>query len=633
MYSNATWLERYRNRYQWAVRAYDRFVEELAPELLDSLQRGEKITVVVYGATQVGKTTLILDLLGLGTLTTDEVGTVLRGGQQLGKSATAMPIRYGRSQDDGWYIAGEGPLTAEAACERLGCFRREVEAGGIRDAEVLDIRIPGRLFPAREEQSLSLELNIIDIPGINSRNEDERRLVANLARRYVSVADLVLLVGRADSLGFLNETDLQIEALADWAAQPARFRIVLTFSFSPDSLYQQFMAGELTRDRVRDVMIAEMGTHDYSFPSEFHSNLFMLEMGDSMQALGRRNPEYCARIQQVTRDFREELLGNIALAAGPYARLYGAFQLDRVINARIERLQRQLQDQEAALVERSRSAVAELASYRPDLAEKGAAEIEQAADEIRTELAVLTGQLEQLGECRRRLQRVDCADQFGYVVGWGAERVSWLKEQMQEGEQYQRDACAKASGRMEAIGVVPEWCREDVPSLVYQREPLMEIESRLDGYHQDKYWFSSNFRSDRDSLQRAFDKAASEHGARLQSALEKALQTRELALQEESNQLLSKRLLMNTSLSRLLALETEREGVRAMHDHELQRMKGSRELVSHFESRLNAAFVQELRATREAARNHPDVTQRLYGLLHARMLLSEVERMYQGRRF
>ncbi len=55
MSSNATWLERYHNRYQWAVRAYDQFVRELAPELLGSLQRSEKITVVVYGATQVGR--------------------------------------------------------------------------------------------------------------------------------------------------------------------------------------------------------------------------------------------------------------------------------------------------------------------------------------------------------------------------------------------------------------------------------------------------------------------------------------------------------------------------------------------------------------------------------------------------
>lgn len=633
MYSSATWLERYRNRYQWAVRAYDQFVRELAPELLDSLQRSDKITVVVYGATQVGKTTLILDLLGLNTLTSDEVAMVLRGGQQLGKSATAMPIRYGRSLDDHWHIATEGPMTAEQACERLGRFRREVESGGIREAEVLDIRIPARLFPADDDKALSLELNIIDIPGINSRNEDERRLVANLARRYVSVADLVLLVGRADSLGFLNETDLQIEALADWAAQPARFRIVLTFSFSPDSLYQQFMVGELTCERVRDVLIAEMQTHDYHFPPEFRSNLFTLELGDSVRALQRNNPQYCERIVQITQRFKEELLDNISQSASPYARLYSAFQLDRVINARIERLQQLLQEQEAELLVRKSRAVAQLAEYRPGLANGQASDIESAVENVRKELVALKGKLEQLQACRQRLQVFNCAHVFEYQVGSGTERVSWLQERLQEGEQYQRDVCQRPLDWLEAAGVIPEWCSEDVPVLEYWRVPLMDIEKCLDSYIFDKYWLSSSFDSDCDKLQRALDQVANELGARLKSALEKTLLACKEGLQEENNQLLSQRLLMETSLTRLQWLEQEGDELRERHDHELERMEHSRELASHFESRLNAAFVQELRTTREAARNHPDATQRFYELLYARMLCSEIDRMYQGKRF
>lgn len=633
MYSSATWLERYRNRYQWAVRAYDQFVRELAPELLDSLQRSDKITVVVYGATQVGKTTLILDLLGLNTLTSDEVAMVLRGGQQLGKSATAMPIRYGRSLDDHWHIATEGPMTAEQACERLGRFRREVESGGIREAEVLDIRIPARLFPADDDKALSLELNIIDIPGINSRNEDERRLVANLARRYVSVADLVLLVGRADSLGFLNETDLQIEALADWAAQPSRFRIVLTFSFSPDSLYQQFMVGELTCERVRDALIAEMQTHDYHFPPEFRSNLFTLELGDSVRALQRNNPQYCERIVQITQRFKEELLDNISQSASPYARLYSAFQLDRVINARIERLQQLLQEQEAELLVRKSRAVAQLAEYRPGLANGQASDIESALEQIRKELVALKGKLEQLQACRQRLQVFNCAHVFEYQVGSGTERVSWLQERLQEGEQYQRDVCQRPLDWLEAAGVIPEWCSEDVPVLEYWRVPLMDIEECLDSYIFDKYWLSSSFDSDCDKLQRALDQVANELGARLKSALEKTLLACKEGLQEENNQLLSQRLLMETSLTRLQWLEQEGDELRERHDHELERMEHSRELASDFESRLNAAFVQELCTTREAARNHPDATQRFYELLYARMLCSEIDRMYQGKRF
>lgn len=633
MYSSATWLERYRNRYQWAVRAYDQFVRELAPELLGSLQRSDKITVVVYGATQVGKTTLILDLLGLNTLTSNEVAMVLRGGQQIGKSATAMPIRYGRSLDDHWYIATDGPMTAEQACERLGRVRYEVESGGIRDAEVLDIRIPTRLFPADEDKALSLELNIIDIPGINSRNEDERRLVANLARRYVSVADLVLLVGRADSLGFLNETDLQIEALADWAAQPSRFRIVLTFSFSPDSLYQQFMVGELTCERVRDVLIAEMQTHDYHFPPEFRANLFMLELGDSVRALQRNNPRYCERIVQITRRFREELLGNISQSAGPYARLYSAFQLDRVINARIERLQQLLQEQEAELLACKSRALEQLAEYRPRLANGSASDIQEAANEVHLQLLELKKKLEQLQACRRSLEAFNCAKKFEYPVGMGEERVSWLKKRLEEAEQYQRQMCQNAPQWLEQNGLIPDWCPENVPVLEYKRTELMAIETYLDDYSLDKYWLSSNFNLDRENLQKALNQSASEHGKRLKALLNTALQTNEKSLKTSSDDLASQRWLMEVSLANLRSVAQQELQLKDQHAIELKRMEDSAKLVSHFEARLNEAFVQELRATRQAAYNHPNATQRFYGLLHARMLLSEIGRMYQGRKF
>lgn len=631
----AIWLERYRRRYHWAVSAYNRFVRDLAPELVDTLQRNEQVTVVVYGATQVGKTTLILDLLGLGTLTTDEVGSVLRGGQQLGKSATAMPIRYGRSKDDSWYIAGEEPLSADAARERLGGFRRKVESGDICDSEVLDIRIPRRLFPQREESSPGLELNIIDIPGINSRNEDERQLVAQLARRYVTVADLVLLVGRADSLGFLNEEDLQVEALADWSVQPTRFRIVLTFSFSPDSLYRQFMNRDLTIERVRDVLIAEMSTHDYDFPPAFRSNLFVLELGDSVTALERTNPDYCQRIIEVTKDFREELLGNIELAAGPYARLHGAFQLDRVINARVERLHQVLVQQDAELDVPRAQVIRELATFCPDLLDAQEEAIFSALEALQREQAELDQRQDELLACMNKLDDFNCVWFFSTELSSGAsEKVSWLQSELQRCEAEQRKACSWVAQRLVDKGIVPEWCADDVPTIDYRRTHLMEIESRLDGYVVDDYWWSSsNFNEDRDSLLRALRLAAKDHGQRLKSGAQHALQERKQSLRLACDGLQSQCYVLQSYLDRLHALEREREDMYAEHAYELQKMEDSQRMASRFESQLNSAFLSELRKTRAEAKNHPNPAQRFYGLLHTRLLLSEIDRMYEGRGF
>lgn len=630
----AIWLERYRQRYQWAVGAYDRFVQDLAPELVSTLQRNEQVTVAVYGATQVGKTTLILELLGLSTLTTDEVGNVLRGGQQLGKSATAMPIRYGRSRDDNWYIAGEGPFSADVARERLGAFRQQVESGCVRDAEVLEIRIPRRLFPRHADASVGPELNIIDIPGINSRSADERELVAQLARRYVTVADLVLLVGRADSLGFLNEEDLQIEALADWAAQPARFRIVLTFSFSPASLYRQFMDRVLTIEQVRDVLIAEMSTHDYEFPPEFRRNLFVLELGDSVAALERINPEYCERIVQITKVFREELLGNIEKAAGPYARLHGAFQLDRVINARVERLHLALEKQDEEFDQLRQQLMHELAALRPDLLGAQEDAIANAIESLHGEREKARRQYEELLVSIRRLEDFDCAWFFSTDLSSGAvEKVSWLQGELQRCEMEQRQECSRLARRLVERGLVPEGAADEVPIIDYKRKHLMEIESRLDDYVLDGYWSSSSFNADRDSLVQALEQSARDHGRRFKSDVTRALQERTKALNLVCAGLDSQRTVLRSYLKRLHALADEREALHVESMNELKAMEGALGMAARFESQLNGAFLDELRKVRDEVTSHPVPAQRFYGLLHTRLLLSEIDRMYEGKSF
>lgn len=635
MLNATTWFERYRQRYRWAVSAYDHFVQDLAPELVNTLQRNEQVTVAVYGATQVGKTTLILDLLGLSTLTTDEVGSVLRGGQQLGKSATAMPIRYGRSQDDGWYIAGEGPLSADTAREMLGAFRRKVESGGICDAEVLDIRIPRGFFQQCDDSSAGLELNIIDIPGINSHSSAEQDLVNKLADRYVVVADLVLLVGKADSLGFLNERDLIIPALADWAAQPTRFRIVLTYGFSPDSLVSQFQDQDLTVERVRDVHIGQMSTHDYGFPPEFRRNLFVLELGDSVEGLGRTKPEYRQRILQVTRAFRDELLESIEKAAGPYARLQGAFQLDRVINVRVERLRKARIKQDEEFAEQRRQITNELAVFRPDLLDASDEDIFRAIEEIEAAQLKLRRKLDELSASMKNLEDFNCGGLFSVELsGDAVEKVSWLQEQLGNCERLQRKACSQVASRLVDEGVLPEWFKEYVPAIDYQRKFLMEIDAHLDSYALDGYWWSSsNFNEDRNNLQKALRLNARDHGARINSATSRALQERKRALQAEGKSLQSRGTVLQSYLERLRELEREHRCLCAKHLDDLQEMEGALGMASHFEAQLNMAFMEELRRTQKDVQSHPIPAQRFYGLLHTRLLLSEIDRMYEGKSF
>ncbi|HFH2958015.1 hypothetical protein [Pseudomonas aeruginosa] len=635
MFNATTWFERYQQRYRWATKAYEELVQELAPELVDSLARNERVTIAVYGATQVGKTTLILDLLGLNAATTEEIGSVLRGGQELGKSATAMPIRYSRSQDDSWYIAGSGPLTADNARQRLGDFRRQVETGGVGDAEVLDIHIPQRFFPVSGGLGADLELNIIDIPGINSHNIHEQELVARLAERYVLVADLVLLVGKADSLGFLNEQDLKIPALSDWAAQPTRFRIVLTHGFSPKSVIDRFIDQDLTVERVRIEFHKQINTHDYDFPDDFLRNLFVLEMGDSVDELGRTNPEYRQRILKVSSDFRQELIGSIEQAAGPYARLQGAFQLDAVINARVERIDNLLLERAKDYEQHRQQLINKLAAFRPDLFEASDAQINRAIKELKEERRELDQKVESILASREKLKDFNCGWFFSVrIMDSTVEKVSWLKEQLDDCERQQRKLCKELASKLVEEGLLPEWCADYAPAISYNRAHLMDIESHLDSYLVDSYWWSSsNFKDDRNSLQRAFRNNADALGERLEQALEHALKERDKALKADDKALKFKYNDVNRFQGKLEALEDEYRRNCVRLEEKKTEMQGLLGMANRFEEKLNAAFLTELRKTQDEVKSHPIAAQRVYGLLRTQLLLTEIDRMYEGKGF
>jgi hypothetical protein len=82
--------------YAWAFEAYDRFVETLSPEVRQHLgERREDSYMVVFGRTQVGKTTLILKLLGLPAQAVRAVSTVLRGTERRAIHPRQFPPNIG----------------------------------------------------------------------------------------------------------------------------------------------------------------------------------------------------------------------------------------------------------------------------------------------------------------------------------------------------------------------------------------------------------------------------------------------------------------------------------------------------------------------------------------------------------
>ncbi|VVQ02740.1 hypothetical protein PS938_02652 [Pseudomonas fluorescens] len=638
----ATWLERHRQRHDWALQAFDRFVHELAPEVSDQVRRSDQVTVVVYGATQVGKTTLILDLLGLASSTRDEVARVLRGCQALGKSATVMPLRYGRAPDDHWYIGGDLPLDELQASDALANIRRAVEQGSRQDTELTDILIPGRLFPAASDDALDVDVKLIDLPGLDARNRHEQQLVEQLARRYVTVADLVLLVTQASSLGFLQPENLQIEELAHWASQPVRYRVVVTSCFSLSSVRNRFLSTPLDVQEVRQAMISEIETLDLIVPQRFSDNLYVLELGDSARDLATTDPEYYARIAPVVSEFRQQLITDIKSASGPFSRLFAAFQLDSVVQGQIAVFRARFEERKTELDVELQALKTQLKKHYPTLPEDLCAENLQ---DHQANLDVEYTTQKQLGATLKILLRNDwmplIASLFdGPPVKVSSQSVLALQESLEEEKKRLRDlsrhwvdSIKKMLERVAKDELKQRLleCADQLPSIAFDDRDFHPIEYHLDSYSTDSYFRTSRFENDTTVLEMAFHKSQQRHAALAHQSFIDSFRAQAEHIDKSVRTLKAQRHTVQKNLQRLQVHLDALATLQSELDANLSRMSGSLQIAEHFERRVNDAFLQTLQTVKAGIVKGPTAMDKLLALLNTHLLISEAEKLYAGK--
>lgn len=619
------WHKKYANRFRWAYRAYERFVGEIDSSLAGDFQRSNHVTVAVYGATQVGKTTLILDLLGIDGKVLQRVSDVLRGEQRMGKSSTACAIRYGRSDDDHWYLGDDGvALDDSKARNRFYEIRRELEEGRAQTADVLSVRIPAPYFEAAGNDALSLDLRILDIPGINAVNEAEQAQVARVVEKYVATADLILLVGRADDLGFLHPQKLKLPALCDWMLQANRFRIVLSYTFSPASFKTWFGQTRPTLNEVREKLHAELNTHDYAPPSSVQAMLFPLEFGDSLRSL-EVDPDYHIAASKLIRQLRRELLDSISESASPYGRLVSAFKMKNLIDARLE-LEKHQHAKKMETVDAARQD-----------AEKALELVLGLQYEFLGERRELDRQARRLRRHIRLAQRSDYRCFFTHKMPGTRdtpESVSALKE-----------VAVKFETRIQARwnASCARHAKHQVNTRLAELEPpntdaLNAFYRKMNGYMTDGYWWSSeNFRNDRHMLEQATDEiveAYSEAAIReVQKHLERSvkdLRRKDLGYQRRLD------VVTTTVTEHRQALETvraERETLELAHLQFEARMQQSIEHSQRFEHYIHEAFHAELTSVREAIRRPSTAVEQVYDVFYLHVLLGELDKMLEGKKF
>ncbi len=276
------WQQFHARTRQWAIEANDRWLASLSPDAIGAT-RNPEAKVVLFGPTQVGKTTLLLTLLGICDEAAENVGSVLRGGRAHGQSSTVLPMRYLRSRDDQWRLhQPDAPgLLADVVSAKLSDIRTAVEDGRYQDTDPVTLFIPACYF---SQAVPAVRVSVLDLPGISAASDKERLLVERIARRHLPAAGLILLVGIASSLSAFKPDELgkHLEELKGWVRSPLRYRLVLTYTFQLESMARQHKnLPDLAALRAH--FVSEIGAFDFPVDAALAERLYPLEFGASWE--------------------------------------------------------------------------------------------------------------------------------------------------------------------------------------------------------------------------------------------------------------------------------------------------------------------------------------------------------------
>lgn len=326
---NAYWDQLHDHQSDWAFRAHQRLIETLSSSVQERLQSttGDKTNpyVVIFGKTQVGKTTLLLDLIGVIPEEMSNVSRIMRGGRELGKSATATAMEYGRSIDERWGLSINSKTKwfedPNELTQDLGKIREKMENRCLIVDTPCVVYIPHQFF--RTTDLASPNVRILDLPGDAPANKEEQEHVKKMAKTYLPFADLILLVGKGDDLGFLRPNAINLPGIEDWQSMPHRFRVITTYSFTNKSVRDLVRSGEISDIKTARLrLLAEIARSDLLNENAQNKELFFpLEFGTSWEDIKDQDPDLYEKTNPIINELREKLLAEIAAASNPMGRL------------------------------------------------------------------------------------------------------------------------------------------------------------------------------------------------------------------------------------------------------------------------------------------------------------------------
>lgn len=337
--SEKSWADLYQERYRWAEKSFVDFLQKFdAQRLIQTTNNASRqVSVILYGPAQVGKTSLILTLLGIRDDRFTELNTLLRGEQDLGTMSTARTYRYRMAKDDFWYFShcenGATRFNDEEAKAIFASFRQQVEQG-VREFDSVDVFLPRHFFDPQHQGST--QLLIRDLPGTHSTNANEQYYVHKLASRYLASADVVLLTGKADSLAFLKPEELDNALLNDWHWQRHRYKIVLTRAYSDATLQRLIKEKRFDKKAMRTFLLEQINTMELGLPEHISELIYPVECGHTWLAINAANDDFARQCRDLRKDVLQDLLDSLHHATNPLSRLRTGYALPHIIQQQIE---------------------------------------------------------------------------------------------------------------------------------------------------------------------------------------------------------------------------------------------------------------------------------------------------------
>lgn len=505
------WHELQSRQFNWAYRAYGRLISSLSEDVQQKLSYKDQAAesyVVIFGKTQVGKTTLLLDLMGVDLEHMATVSEVLRGGRGAGKSATATAMEYCRSADDRWGLSINSKTqwfhANEDITRGLGRVRADMEAGQLIANSPCVVHIPQRLFSVAHAAGPNVRM--LDLPGDNPANAVEQEHVNKMAKVYMPFADLIILVGRGDDLGFLRPEAITLPGIEDWQKMPHRFRIVTTYSYTAKSVRDlirtdpQFGVVELRKRLVQQIELFG-GLSEAAKEARLY---FPLEFGSSWMSVKQHEPALHSRMAPIIGNLRTELLNSIAGSTSPMGRLRNTLNTHQSIKTIQEEKSKVVIETLAELTKKCDTLSSSLQAWDSEIQKSG-----KKAESLQHMLdAHPFKATTNLVAQAKTTPKFTLTDPYPTQVSETKGDVAYLKNLMHKLQLSLKTMSLDVKLQTGGFGSVTYWNKVQmrlVEPAMHTKQLLLDdsfgsVRGALNNYWFETYWRSSNFLNDRNDI-------------------------------------------------------------------------------------------------------------------------------------